>query len=596
MHSPYILTKAPTSFAAQPDGAYGTGVGLRDLTAYLRSSWRLIAGCAVMFGAAALAYSLVTPPVFTASAQLILDPGKAQVVFGDAREPDRLPDQARVESQVEVIKSESIALAVVRRLRLVDDPEFVDDTPPSAWNPLAWFTSAAEDQDPVQVRERQAISAYQNRLTVRRVGQSLVIEVAFSSNRPAKSAEIANAIADVYIRQDIANKSEAARRGVDWLSERLAELRQQTYDALRTYERFKLVGDKDSGDEPQVKLAELESISQSYRRVYDVFLQQFTETLQKVSYPESDARVISAATPPRGKSHPKTKLIVAFGTLFGLMAGTTLSWARYSVDRTVTPQRVTSELNLNWLGTVRRFTPAPPSAGWWSGLFPSGRAARSAGTPMLNAFEDTPSAPAAQDLRRLRNAVNCTLLGRTSRAIGVLAASSGEGATTIAANYAIACARAGTRTLLVDACHDEPRLSRELAGAEQQTGLTEIVADSALSARTIAQLAKQRFAVLPMGAATDGPNPVDRIGSDAAALQISDLTGAFDLVVFDLPALDASPDALALIPFLDGIVVVADATSTSLDRLSGARDAILAASGTVLGVVLNKVPSPAAAR
>ena len=34
-------------------------------------------------------------------------------------------DQSTVESQVEILKSETIALAVIKKLHLADDPEFV---------------------------------------------------------------------------------------------------------------------------------------------------------------------------------------------------------------------------------------------------------------------------------------------------------------------------------------------------------------------------------------------------------------------------------------------------------------------------------------
>ena len=56
------------------------------------------------------------------------------------------------------------------------------------------------------------------------------------------SARIANAIAEVYLADQVDNKNEANRRATEWLEERLAELRrnlQVAEEAVATYRRDK---------------------------------------------------------------------------------------------------------------------------------------------------------------------------------------------------------------------------------------------------------------------------------------------------------------------------------------------------------------------
>ena len=72
-------------------------------------------------------------------------------------------------------------------------------------------------------------------------------------------------------------------------------------------------------------MTELESNAQSYRTLYDDFLQRYTESVQAQSFPITDARIVTPAAQPLTKSHPKTAvvlLISAFGgVIFGLLIG-----------------------------------------------------------------------------------------------------------------------------------------------------------------------------------------------------------------------------------------------------------------------------------
>ena len=57
-------------------------------------------------------------------------------------------------------------------------------------------------------------------------------------------------------------------------------------------------------DQAQIALHELESNSQTYRALYDNFLQRYMESVQQQSFPITEARVISPATRPLQKTSP----------------------------------------------------------------------------------------------------------------------------------------------------------------------------------------------------------------------------------------------------------------------------------------------------
>ena len=71
--------------------------------------------CLVTLGIALL-YLIAAVPTFTARAELVIDTKGAP---GDAASVSTI-----VESQIAIIKSESVARAVIRKLGLAEDPEF----------------------------------------------------------------------------------------------------------------------------------------------------------------------------------------------------------------------------------------------------------------------------------------------------------------------------------------------------------------------------------------------------------------------------------------------------------------------------------------
>jgi Mrp family chromosome partitioning ATPase len=71
------------------------------------------------------------------------------------------------------------------------------------------------------------------------------------------------------------------------------------------------------------------------------------------------------------------------------------------------------------------------------------------------------------------------------------------------------------------------------------------------------------------------------------------LAETFDLLVFDSPPLDVFSDAAILGSFLDGTILVIDASKNHGRIVSRVRDALANANANVIGVVLNRVPEQA---
>ena len=125
-------------------------------------------------------------------------------------------------------------------------------------------------------------------------------------------------------------------------------LQQQAFEAARKVNRFRSVGDSLSSQDARAKLEELESIATSYRKMYDDFQRQYNETLQRISYPDADVRIISRASAPLGKSSPRTSLVLAFAIVLGGLSGTAFAAVRLTGDRAVrSPEAAEHECRSN---------------------------------------------------------------------------------------------------------------------------------------------------------------------------------------------------------------------------------------------------------
>ncbi|WP_165391590.1 Wzz/FepE/Etk N-terminal domain-containing protein [Variibacter gotjawalensis] len=577
---------------------------MREILAFVRSNISIIAASITVCTLLAIFYLLMATPIYSADASVLIETSRGFNTPNEAVRTDLMTDQARVENQMEIIKSHRVAQVVIAKLQLESNDEF--STSPTSISLLFQSIAKIFSGEPTAeelARERKKQSRrvqarFIERMAVRRIGQSLVMEVAFLSRSPELAAEVANEIADAYVRDIVNDRSELARRRTEWLSERLDLLQKQTFDAQRAVERFKLLGDTGPAADIRAKLAELESVSQSYRRMYDGFLQQYAETSQRVSYPEPDAKIVSQAEIPLRKTHPRSILILAFSLFLGVASGTGIALVRSTMKRSVgAPKQIPEQIGVPCLGVTsdiggaisrnRVRIPSPPwlaSVPWlakapWFALPPAPTGLS------LSSMGDMNFALSRQ-LREVKASINALTLRQSSLCIGVVSPRSGSGATTVAAGLAYLYANSGKKTLLIDACNNTSRLSRELSNGDQ-VGLMQAMRSTDAWTQVLERETTLPFRLLPRGDQRDGDSPADRFGAKDSSFQR--MREEFEVVIVDLPSLSTSSDARTIGSYLDGVVVVADFASTTIDKLTSAVGELHEARSDVLGVVLNKV-------
>lgn len=204
---------------------------LFDVGAVWRNLWQrrltvLASVCIVVL--LALLYLAVTKPTYTATASILIDPRDARSTRFESVLPGIGPDSAAVASQVFVIESRDLLMAVFESEGLARDPEFADG------GLLSVLGSGGTGKD-------SAFKRFEKRISVERAGLTYVIEVSVKSESPDKAARIANAIVEYY-KAGLAGERESANSDVSaLLADRVASLQKNVAEAERATGDFKVL-------------------------------------------------------------------------------------------------------------------------------------------------------------------------------------------------------------------------------------------------------------------------------------------------------------------------------------------------------------------
>ena len=561
---------------------------------------------------AVIAYLAVAEPVFKARTEIIIDPKMPQILREQTGEISFSMDTAQVESQMAVLRSEKIAATVVDRLNLMNDPEFG----PRKRSLFGFIEDRLRPHKPVDTaeiqleRRRAAIRAFEDGLDVGRVGMSYVIEIYFSSNDPAKAAKIANAVTAAYVDDQLESKAQTSRQGSEWLEERIDQLREQMNEAAEKVQLFKATHDyrivrksaaSDLGDlsepidrkkgdavqaggeqgsrQPGNSLEELESTAATYRRIYESYLQAFTESVQRQSFPVADARVITPATKPLTKSSPKTMMLLAFGTMLGALAGIGISFVRHVFDSTIRVARhVVEAANVDCLGDVPSYS--APSSFTVSRL--------SIGRKPADHFDEvlrSRDSAFTKGLVAAQTAIRLATWRSPVHSIGFTSASECEGKTTLAVNFAALQAKSGLRVLLIDCDSRNPTLSNKFAPGIE-SGLWEILTgDASLEAATV-RVDFLGIDLLPISSAVPLQHGV--FPADGMRALLKKAAATHDVVVVDMPAIKNDLHALSVSALLDGVILAVSCGRTPAESLVEAADMLRKCQSTILGAIINK--------
>jgi len=317
---------------------------MADAMAFIRRRFSIILlACATML-VIALLYLIAAVPTFTATAKLVVD---AKAAPGDTASVS-----TSVESQIAIIKSEGLARAVIRKLDLTNDPEFVHHgvvrgMVRSLSRQLGWSKPGTEAGD-----MRYALEAFERKLLAKRVGLTYIIEITFDSTSPERAVQILNTVVETNTAAQLDAKYRSALGDEKWVKDRISELSNQAVaaqQALATYRNngIESAGAADgvgTGTHPsqstakvQGELRELEVAAESAARTYDNFLRglRYMEAQQQ-SF-STEAHLLTEVSRPLEASWPKAGIVLGISTVGGMLVGIAIGMLLDLSDRRTAP-------------------------------------------------------------------------------------------------------------------------------------------------------------------------------------------------------------------------------------------------------------------
>jgi uncharacterized protein involved in exopolysaccharide biosynthesis len=286
-------------------------VSLVDVVAFLRRRLSIILlTCLATLGIATL-YLIIVKPTFTAKAEIIVN---SKETPGDAAAVSTI-----VESQIAIIRSESIASAVIEKLGLAQDPEFTTGQGSGMISRLLGWSRPETKASAV----RYAVESFERRLSTKRVGPTYLVEITFDSKDPDRAAQILNAIVERYITYHIGNAQDET-----WTKDRLNELETQALAAQNALEDY-----RKNTTEPADSAATLDKLAaaaESSRNAYDNFRHMLRkmEAMRQQSSPVFEASLVTGASPPLRASSPKARIVLGAAIVVGGLLGIAIGMLR----------------------------------------------------------------------------------------------------------------------------------------------------------------------------------------------------------------------------------------------------------------------------
>lgn len=196
---------------------------VRAVFGFLRRQIWIIALCGLAFAVLAVVVVLQITPRYTASALVLVDTSAQRMVDLEGVMAASPNVSGVVESQVEVLRSDAILLRALRAEGLEADLAS-GGTPGMVAQLVARLRPPSDGPVNAQAQATLAVEALRGRTSINRRGLTFVISIAVEDASPARAAQLANAIAQAYITDQIDAKIDAARSAETALSARVSDL------------------------------------------------------------------------------------------------------------------------------------------------------------------------------------------------------------------------------------------------------------------------------------------------------------------------------------------------------------------------------------
>jgi len=277
--------------------------------------------------------------------------------------------------------------------------------------------------------------------------------------------------------------------------------------------------------------------------------------------------VLEWGKPPASPSKPKSVQLLLVALLLGLTVGVSMAYvAVWSDQRFKSAEEVQAVLDLPVLGAVP--------------VFDSNTTLPERGRTV----ELDPSSDVSEAYRTIRTAIYFGLPDTRQKTLLITSPQPGDGKSTSASNLAIAMAKAGRRTLLIDADFRLPSLHK-IYGPSPSIGFAGVLQGKGVISDAIQPTGIANFDFLPCGPIPQ--NPAELLHSEMFVEVLTELSEQYVHIVIDSSPVLPVTDARILAAGCDSTLLVLRAEKSTHKTARHARDLLQSTGARIAGVLVN---------
>jgi capsular exopolysaccharide synthesis family protein len=192
----------------------------------------ILCTAAAIFCAVAV-YTLTKTPVYESVALLQIDPSRSSDLGLDDMLSEKLGTgdaSSRIQTEVKVIQSDTVAMHVIDTLRLAKQPAFAGKS-----------ASGATVTDPAAMSahdRRRLLDAFQHSLSVQVLPNTQLVEVRFRSTDPKLATDVANSVVEKYMERNLQTRYDGTVQVSNWLSKQMEGLQTKALEDQQKLAEF----------------------------------------------------------------------------------------------------------------------------------------------------------------------------------------------------------------------------------------------------------------------------------------------------------------------------------------------------------------------